>query len=237
MIKNKKVIALIPARSGSKGIKNKNIIDLNGKPLISYSIEVAQKSEYIDKIIVSTDSEKYKKIVETYGAEVPFIRPNALALDNTKTIDVVLHLIKYLKAVGDAYDILVLLQPTQPFRTSDMIDEALRFYINNGEKSVASVSLVKDNPILIRKIDDNHKLKSILNLNSTCRRQDMDKYYKIDGSVYINSINHINEDTSFGDNELGFINPNKFIVDIDTYEDLWIAQKYLEKMKEDNKGF
>lgn len=236
MIKNKKVIALIPARSGSKGIKNKNIIDLNGKPLISYSIEVAQKSEYIDKIIVSTDSEKYKKIVETYGAEVPFIRPNELALDNTKTIDVVLHLIKYLKAVGDAYDILVLLQPTQPFRTSDMIDEALRFYINNGEKSVASISLVKDNPILIRKIDDNHKLKSILNLNSTCRRQDMDKYYKIDGSVYINSINHINENTSFNDNELGFINPNKFIVDIDTYEDLWIAQKYLEKMKEDNKG-
>ena len=110
MINNLKVLALIPARGGSKGIKDKNIYDINGKPLIAYSIIAARNSEYVDDIIITTDSEKIKDISESFGANVPFLRPTELATDNSKTIDAVIHAVNTLKEFGRNYDILLLLQ-------------------------------------------------------------------------------------------------------------------------------
>ena len=116
MYGSKKVLALIPARGGSKGIKKKNIVLLDGKPLIAYSIEASLRSKYIDSTVITTDSREIAEIAEKFGGRVPFLRPAELAQDKSKTIDAVLHAIRQLTIKRENYDILVLLQPTQPLR-------------------------------------------------------------------------------------------------------------------------
>lgn len=224
MINGKKVVALIPARGGSKGIKNKNIIPLNGRPLIDYTIREAQESCYIDEVIVTTDSEKIAEISRQSGAFVPFLRPPELATDQAKTIDTVLHAIKWLKENNRAYDILVLLQPTQPLRESSDIDSALEVFEDSFELPLASVCEVDDNPILIRTIDENGKLRNMLNKNSTVRRQDMSIFYKINGAIYINLFEEINDKTSFNDNVVPFVMCKEKSVDIDDINDLEFAK-------------
>ena len=117
MYKNKRIVAIIPARAGSKGIKKKNIRQLCGKPLIAYSIEVAKQCEYIDTVFVSTDSPEIQMIAEQYGAEVPFLRTKDLASDESKIIDALLYSLHELERLGKKYDYIILLQPTQPIRT------------------------------------------------------------------------------------------------------------------------
>ncbi len=227
MINNKKVLAVIPARGGSKGIKNKNIYPLCGKPLIAYSIEAAKKSNYIDEIVVSTDSEKIANIAKEYGASVPFLRPSELATDTSKSIDAIIYTIETLKKNGNIFDILVLLQPTSPLRITEDIDGALYTFAKKSFKSIVSVSEVNDNPILIRTIDDDGKLRRLLNTDSSVRRQDMKNYYRVNGSIYINLISEINANTSFNDNELPYIIPQERSVDIDELKDLAVAEWYL----------
>lgn len=228
MFGKQKILALIPARGGSKGIKDKNIISLAGKPLIAYSIEAAKKSKYIDSIVVTTDSEKIAEVAKRYGARVPFLRPAELAADTSKTIDAVLHAIKTLKTMGENYDTLVLLQPTQPLRTTDDIGKAIELYYESGENGLVSISSVDDSPLLIRSIDEDGKLINLLSQNSTCRRQDMPNYYKVNGCIYINKIDEINENTSFNDNKVPFIMDKEHSIDIDELSDLWMAECYLK---------
>ena len=223
---NKKILALIPARGGSKGIKNKNITLLTGKPLIAYTIEAAEKSKYIDTIVVSTDSNKIAEISKQYGALVPFLRPHELAQDTSQTIDVVIHAIQELNKFRE-YDALLLLQPTQPLRSEEDIDGAIEKYFSCGEKSLVSISEVEDHPLLIRQIDEMGKLTKILNVSSTCRRQDMPKFYRVNGCIYINKISDINQSTSFNDNEVPYIMSQKRSVDIDEPIDLELAEYYL----------
>ena len=186
MYNNQRILALIPARGGSKGIKDKNIVPLLGKPLISYSIEAGKASKYIDTIVVSTDSQKIAEVAVLYGADIPFLRPKELALDTSKTIDAVIHAIDLINSKKPVYDVLILLQPTQPLRTSFDIDRAIETYFENDENDLASVSLVTDHPLLIRSISENGNLIPLLQKNSTCRRQDMPPYYRINGCIYIN---------------------------------------------------
>lgn len=228
MLHGKKVLAIIPARGGSKGIKDKNIIDLCGLPLLAYSIKAAMASEYIDDVIVSTDSSKISEVALRYGAQVPFMRPQELASDQSKTIDAILFTIEELKKMGKVYDILVLLQPTNPLRDSKDIDEALTLYDTANDESLVSVCEVSEHPILMRSIDEGGLLKSVLNVNSTIRRQDMPVYYRVNGCIYINCIAALNENTSFGDNKIPYIMKKSHSVDIDTYEDLQLAKYYIE---------
>ncbi len=186
MYKNNRILALIPARGGSKGIKNKNIIELNGKPLIWYTIIASLNSKYIDKTIVSTDSKMIATIAQSCGAEIPFIRPAEYATDTSKTVDVVLHAIQELKNSNEIFDDLVLLQPTQPLRTAEDIDSAIELFYQKGERGLTSVSQVDDHPILIRTINEEYELESLLKINSTCRRQDLPRYYRVNGCIYIN---------------------------------------------------
>ena len=230
MIEGLRVLALIPARGGSKGINNKNIINLCGKPLISYTIDAAKLSKYIDDIIVSTDNDEIAKVSKYCGAEVPFMRPDVLAQDNSKTIDAVIHAIETLKSINRCYDVLVLLQPTQPLRTAVDIDNALEHFIKNDKEALVSVSEVNDHPILIRSIDENNRLVPILTQNSTIRRQDMPKYYRVDGCIYINNIDEINNNTSFNDNRCPFIIDKRHAVDIDEISDLVLAKYYIDNM-------
>ena len=229
MIEKNKIVALIPARGGSKGIKNKNIIDLCGKPLISYTIQAALESKYIDKVIVSTDSQEIADVAIKYGAEVPFLRPGELASDTSKTIDAVMHAVGELEKRKEQYDILILLQATQPLRTADDIDRAIELFIKNKGQSLVSVSPVEDNPILIRTIDNLGRMNSILPMKSTCRRQDMPLYYRVNGCIYINLISELDLNTSFNDNKIPYIMPKERSVDIDEIKDLLIAQYYISR--------
>lgn len=226
MYGEKKVVALIPARGGSKGVKKKNIRNLAGKPLIAYTIEAALKSKYIDKVIVSTDSTEIAEIAKRCGADIPYIRPKELAEDTTTTLEVVLHAINKLEEVNTC-DSLILLQPTQPLRTEEDIDFAIEYYYSHGEKSLVSITEVEEHPILMRTFDKSNNMHRLLDVSSTVRRQDMEKIYKVNGAIYINRISQITDKTSFNDNEIGYIMERSHSVDIDDFSDFVLAEYYL----------
>jgi len=224
MYKDKHFIAIIPARGGSKGIPNKNIVEVVGKPLIAYTIETALQSKYLDRVVVSTDSEKIACISKDWGADVPFLRPSHLATDNAKTIDTIIHT---LEQVEEKYDYVMLLQPTQPLRRVKHIDEAIEQIVEKNQHSLVSISPVKQHPILMRKIDENGRAISLLGENSTVRRQDFREVYIVDGTIYINKIDeNLTSETSLNDNEyVYYTNDNS--IDIDTFDDLEILTKFL----------
>lgn len=234
MFAEKKILALIPARGGSKGIKDKNIIDLAGKPLIAYTIEAAFRSQYVDQVVVTTDSQRITEVSKLYGASVPFLRPAEFAQDTSRTIDAVLHAIKALNAKGQSFDVLVLLQPTQPLRSSEDIDKAILAFFQFGRRSLISISPVSEPPLLIRTIDSKGYLSSLLNETSTCRRQDMPEYYRVNGCIYINNTIELSNETSFNDNLVPFIMSKEHSVDIDETVDLAIAEYYL-RLKENER--
>lgn len=220
-----KILSVIPARYGSKGIKLKNIVNLNGKPLIAYSIEESLKSKFVDRTIVSTDSQLIADISREYGADIPFLRPQNLALDSSKSIEVLIHVLKELESIGEKYDYLLMLQPTQPLRKAYHIDESIKFLIESGEESLISVSKVRDHPILIRKVSENGNVINLLNCSSTVRRQELPDYYRVNGAIYINKINeNLNLNTSLNDNKLAYIMDRKYDVDIDDMLDLKLAE-------------
>lgn len=223
-----KILGLIPARGGSKGIKNKNIVDLCGKPLIAYTIDAACNSSYIDNIVVTTDSENIAEISKKWGGEVPFLRPKELAEDTSTTLEAVLHAIRILENKGQLFDVLVLLQPTSPLRTTEDIDNAIRIFFEKDRQAVVGVSEVDDHPILVRTLGKKGKLEKLLSLNSTCRRQDMLKYYRVNGSLYVNSIANLNLDTSFNDNEIPYVMEKDHSIDIDEIQDLYMVEYYLK---------
>lgn len=227
MYHGKKIIGLIPARGGSKGIKDKNIADLCGKPLIAYSIECGLQSKYVDSVVVTTDSERIAEVSRQYGARVPFMRPAQLAQDTSTTLDAVLHALGVLRDLGEEYDVLLLLQPTQPLRTSRDVDGAIEAFFQNSMQALVSVCEVDDHPLLIRTIETDGKMKKMLSVSSTCRRQDMPPYYRVNGCIYINDLNSFDDNTSFNDNVIPYIMPRERSVDIDDPADLYMAEYYL----------
>ena len=157
----KKVIALIPARGGSKSLPRKNILPLNGKPLIAYSIETALKSKFIERTIVSTDDQEIKNIALKYGAEVPFTRPKNISDDKTTDLPVFEHCIETLK---DKFDLIVHLTPTSPVRKVKIVDSAIEKFISeidNGATSLRSVSYPKDSPFKMWSIKDNKLIQLV----------------------------------------------------------------------------
>ena len=226
MIDDKKVLALIPARGNSKGIPGKNIIDFAGLPLIAHTISAAKLSQYIDAVVVSTDSLEIASVAEKYGAEVPFLRPAHLAEDISKTIDAVIHALDELRSAGRQFDIMVLLQPTQPLRTKEDIDGAMELFVSKNCWSLLSVCEVCDHPIFIRTIGSGGETIPLQACGSTIRRQDLPVFYKLNGAIYINTIEEISENTSFNDNKIAYIMEKSHSVDIDEPVDLLIGEVY-----------
>lgn len=225
------ILSLIPARGGSKGIKGKNIFPLSGKPLIAWTIEASMKSRYIDSTVITTDSPEIAAISERYGAEVPFMRPSELADDKAKTVDAVIHALNTLADMGRRYDVLVLLQPTSPLRTAEDIDGAIDTFFAAGMRGVVSISPAEDSPLLIRAVSPEGVMTPLLEMNSTCRRQDMPKYYRVNGAIYINMAGYINVNTSFNDNPVPFIMKESHSVDIDEMKDFALAEYYIKEAK------
>ena len=177
MINNKRVLALITAREGSKGLPGKNIMMVNGKPLIVWSITIAKKSKYIDRLIISTDSKKIANIAKEWGCDVPFIRPDELATDKATSMDVIIHAINFLNDTDDKYDYLILLEPTSPLRDVEDIDIALEKLYNN-KTSVSIVSVGKHestHPRFTSKIDKNVFLTPLFPEIIDSRRQYLDE--------------------------------------------------------------
>ena len=182
MYKDKTFLAIIPARGGSKRLPNKNILSLNGKPLIAYSIKAALNSKYIDKVVVSSDSKKILKIAKKYKSDT-IKRPKKLATDTATTFDALKHTIKKLKK---QYDYIVLLQSTSPLRTSKDIDKAIKKLIKVKAKSIISISQPTHSPLWSFKAKKNEKLDNIfVNKIINKRSQDLPIFYTINFSIYI----------------------------------------------------
>ncbi len=201
MYNHKKILAIIPARGGSKGIPDKNITMLNGKPLIAWSIIEGKKSEYIDKLIVSTDSEKIAKIAKEYGAEIPFMRPAELATDKASSFSVILHAIDFLEKKGEKYNYLVLLEPTSPLRTVEDIDIPLKKLIQHP-KAKAIGGLMKtesDHPDFTLVLNDEGMIRPFMGGERIAikRRQDLKDVYYPEGTIYISEINSLRKENSW----------------------------------------
>ena len=230
MYRADRILAFVPARGGSKGIPGKNTTLLSEKPLIAYTIEAAKASAYIDDTIISTDSQSIAEIAKSYGAQVPFMRPAYLSEDGSEIIDAVLHGLSSLREIGYDYDVLVLLQPTQPLRTAWHIDKAIECFYEQGKKSLVSISSVRSSPILTRSIGENGELVPLLNIRSTVRRQDMPTYFVVNGCIYINAVDTLTPETSFNDNIVPFYMDKRYAIDIDEPEDLELAEFYLKQI-------
>ena len=225
-------IAIIPARGGSKGIPQKNIIDLGGLPLLAWSISVARAAKVLDEVYVSTDDDEIAKIAKEYGARVPFLRPKELATDKATTVDAISHFILKLRMENNCPDIVVLLQPTQPFRSVETITKAIEAYKLTGS-GVVSVSRVAEHPVLMRYFDKSTSVLTRLlgNVNSTVRRQDFSEVYRVNGAVYVNSVEDYVQKKSLNDNPIGVITTELEGVDIDTLDDLDYARFLIQHKK------
>lgn len=231
MYKDVQIAAIIPARKGSKGFPNKNMSNLLGMPLIEYSIIEAEKSLIIDKIIISTDSEEILKIALEHNLEMKGLRPDEFSSDTANLYDVIKYEITNHQLVEKGFVLIVLLQPTSPLRQSYMIDEALIKFIDKNQKSAVSVSEVEENLVFMRTIDEEGKLVKILDMESTIRRQDLPKFYKVNGMIYINKISDIvNNYVSLNDNQSPIIISKEYNVDIDDSSDLVEATNRLRQI-------
>jgi len=197
MYKNKKILALIPARSGSKGLPGKNIKPLLGKPLISWTIEQVKNSKYVDKIVVSTDDKAIAKIAKKYGAEVPFLRPKELASDKSRVINTVIHALDFFKTKNLKFDYLALFETTSPLRKDDDIDVAIKKLIDNEDvaESVVSVGeITSEHPLYSKKISKDGYIIPYFPLqeDTTSLRQELSvQAYFPYGVIYISKVSAI----------------------------------------------
>ena len=221
-----KSIALIPARGGSKGILRKNIKLFNSKPLIYWSIQAALKSDYIDRVIVSTEDKEIAEIAKSYSAEVPFLRPKELAKDDSPGIDPVFHALEMLPEVED----LILLQPTSPLRQTKHINEIFEFREKFQSDSVVSITLAKKHQDLFFQLNSNSIISPLSKDFKALPRQKYSDLYTINGALYLSSKKSILLNKSlFSSSTLGYIMPEKYSIDIDTQLDWDIAQFLMKR--------
>lgn len=224
------MLAIIPARGGSKGLPGKNIKLFHGKPLIAYAIEEAQNSKYIDKIIVTTDSKEIAEVALRYGAEVPFLRPKELADDESPVIDTYFHTIDRFIKEGLKIEDFIALQPTSPLRKSIHIDRAIEIFREKKADSVISVS-ENEHPIeWIKTIDEGDKLISFF-VNNNLNRQEYRRTYRPNGMIYIFNYSALKKYKNYYmQNTYPMIIENKYAIDIDTISDFEYAEFLYDKL-------
>lgn len=221
-----KNIAIIPARSGSKGLKDKNIRSLNGKPLIAYTIDAAKKSEVFDEIFVSTDSEKYAKIAREWGANVPFLRSSQLSSDTASSWDVLKDALEKYKEMGLEFDTVTLLQPTSPLRTAEDIVSAYQKMINKNAKAIVSVCEVDHSPLWCNILPEDTSMEDFLSKDLLdVPRQNLSTYFRVNGAIYIVKIDYLMfTESIYNDSCYAYIMKKENSIDIDDEMDFKIAQ-------------
>jgi N-acylneuraminate cytidylyltransferase len=231
MIDGKKVLGLIPARGGSKGVPGKNIRVVGGEPLIAWTIKAARNARLIDRVVLTSDDPQIVEVARQHGCDAPFLRPPALATDASPTIDAVLHALDHLPG----YDYLVLLQPTSPLRTGDDIDECIKYFLTSGADSCATVVECCESPYWMYSVDTTGRMRPVLGEGATItRRQDLPRCYSLNGAIYVASIPWIRKSMGFLDAEtVGWIMPRERSIDIDTERDFEFLQFLMDKQDND----
>ena len=226
MYEEKTFLAIIPARGGSKRLPRKNVLDLAGKPLIAWSIESGLKSNYIDKVIVTSDDEETLNISKRFSASI-IQRPDELASDTATTFDAIKHTIEHI----EQYDYIVLLQATSPLRNEKQIDEAIELLEQKNADAVVSVCEMDHSPLWANTLNESLSMEGFLKdevLNK--RSQDLQKYYRLNGAIYICKTEKLLEEKSFflKENIFAYKMDRESSVDIDEEIDFKMAEIIME---------
>ena len=232
--KNPSLIAIIPARSGSKGLRDKNIREINGKPLIAYSIEAAISSGIFDTVHVSTDSKKYAEIAEALGADEPFLRDVQNAKDSSSSWDVIREVLYKYDRLGRHFESCILLQPTSPLRTANDIKAAYELFEAKKAESLTSVTEV-DHPVQwCFKLDESCSMKEFASSPyKDSRRQELEKYYRENGAIYImRTLSIVNPSFDFYTKRcIAYVMERSRSIDIDTMQDFCIAETLMKEQQ------
>ena len=229
-----KILGLIPARGGSKGIPGKNIKPLRGKPLLQYTVEAADASRLLSRVILSSDDPEIIKVAEDLGLEVPFSRPEEFSRDDTPSLEVVKHTVEFFAAKNEDFDAVCLLQPTTPFRRSGLIDEAIEKFVSGKFDSLLTVREV---PVEYNPHWTFEEKKGRLKISTgeekiISRRQDLPKAYHRDGAIYLTRTEVIINQNSLYGKKIGFIDTTGDpYVNIDTLEDWEEAERLVDSGK------
>lgn len=228
MINNKRVLAIVPARGGSKRLPRKNILTIAGKPLIHWTIEAALNSKYIDEVLISTDDADIADVSSKYNISLPELRPSGLSTDQASTQDVILYT---LQKFGGDFDIVVILQPTSPLRQSEHIDGAFELFIKNEAFSIVSVTPCEHPPIWSNTLPVDGSMGKFLNKDSNKRSQELDSYYRLNGAIYIYDVRKLisNGEMKYTNKTYAYKMCNRTSVDIDTQLDFDFASLLLNK--------
>ncbi|MBE5871755.1 MAG: acylneuraminate cytidylyltransferase family protein [Lachnospiraceae bacterium] len=224
-----KNLAIIPARSGSKGLPDKNIKLLGGKPLFAYSIKAANESGLFEEILVSTDSQEYAKIAKEWGAAVPFLRSARTSTDQASSWDAVKEAVENYRGLGREFDTITLLQPTSPLRTAQDIREGYRMMEEKEARAVVSVCEMDHSPLWSNTLPEDHSMADFIREEVKNRpRQELPSYYRINGALYILRTKVL-EDIGglYGPGCYAYVMPGERSVDIDTSLDFKIAESLL----------
>ena len=223
------IISIIPARGGSKGIPRKNIKLLNGKPLISYSIDASNSCSLIDDTYVSTEDGEISEISKGNNAEV-IERPDELAGDDSSSIDVILHVLDYLENRGKLPDLFVLLQPTSPLRTSEDIEASINSFLESDCDSLVSVCELDHRSLLNFSLEDGFLVQNNNEALFNSRRQDIPTHYSLNGAIYITTPEFIRKNRSFySDKTIPHVMSKEKSIDIDTSFDFKLAEFLLNE--------
>ncbi|QWG17059.1 acylneuraminate cytidylyltransferase family protein [Bradyrhizobium sediminis] len=221
-----KVLGLIPARGGSKGIPRKNIKVIAGKPLIAWTIETALKSTLLAAVVVSTDDQEIGEAARRYGAKIPFVRPAELAQDDTPGVAPVLHALDALPE----FDAVLLMQPTSPLRTTEDIDECIRFAEATDAGCVVSVTESGQHPQWMYRLDAEQRLQPLIAAKHVTRRQDLPPVYAANGALYFARREWLQRQRTFITTEtLGYVMPIERSVDLDSALDWKLAELLLKE--------
>ena len=223
-------LAVIPARSGSKGLKDKNIKMLRGKPLLAYTVEAARQTGLFDCVHVSTDSAAYAQIAEDYGAEAPFLRGSELSSDTATTWDAMRYVIGAYGKRGKEFDTVTVLQPTSPLRSAEDIQGAFCLFGQNKADSVISVCEAEHSPLWMNTLPQNQCLEGFIREEANGPRQRLGTYYRINGAIYIVKTEVLMEHGSlYGKRGYAYVMPKERSVDIDDAMDFAMAEFWMSR--------
>lgn len=225
-----KVLAIVPARAGSKRLPKKNIKLLNGMPLIAYTFEAIKKSQYITATIATSDCPEILKISEQYSNTYQLDRPIELASDTASSIDVMLHAVEYAKGIDD-FDIICLLQPTSPLRTTKDIDSAIAMYISKEAKGMVSMTKCEHSPLWATPLDSNSDFRHFIKGLVTSRTQDLKEHYQLNGAIYLidkNTFLHTRK-LFLEDSYYPYIMSAENSIDIDNALDFKLAELIIQE--------
>ena len=228
------VLAVIPARSRSKNIPGKNLLNLGGKPLVAWTIEAALKAKGLDRVVVSTDGEEIAELARVRGVEEVVMRPSYLATDSAPIPPVIRHALQVLEEKEEhRFDVIMTLQPTSPLRDHGDIEEALHLFLSSGADSLVGVCEVEHHPYKMVTVEDGRMRSLMVKGMEHASRQDLPKVYRHNGAIYITRRSILMDEGRFlGNDTLSFIMPQEKSIDINTLIDFKVAEYIIKLMRQ-----